>query len=78
MLCTRAACRFLRELLSNCTNSRDGLRDGIVASRPAVAADVQGMSLLQRLKLREAWYSSGEVETPTCPSVSAQEEIDGL
>src|SRR3954454_16624729 len=26
-LCTSAACRFLRELLSNCTNSRDGLRD---------------------------------------------------
>jgi hypothetical protein len=31
MLCTSTACRFLRELLSNCTNSRDGLRDGIVA-----------------------------------------------
>src|SRR6476660_1919293 len=70
MLCTSAACRFLRELLSNCTNSRDGLRERHVTPAHALAADVQGISSLQRLKLREAWYSSGEVENPTCPSAN--------
>src|ERR1700750_3241271 len=74
MLCTHTACRFLRELLSNCTNSRHGLRDGIPTSASTVAADVQEMSSLQRLKLREGWYSSGEVESlPQAPI--PQEEI---
>src|SRR3954463_5819365 len=70
MPCTSAACRFLRELLSNCTNSRDGLRDRIVAPAHAVAVDVQGNVVTARLKFREPWYSSGEVETPTCPSAN--------
>ena len=65
--------------MSNCTNNRDDLRDGIVTPAHAVTADVQGMPSPERLKLREAWYSSGEVENPHLPQAPiAQEEIDGL
>jgi hypothetical protein len=68
----------LPKLLPNCTNSSDSLRDGILASAHAVAADAAELSP-QALEFARAVVQLSEVQNPIwLEAPIVQEEINGF